>query len=101
MTDLVPATDIERIVGAQRHATLHLGRAVSDEQTVYILHSQQCLDSGIDLRACEYSLALDNGIEPDDWDGREDLAVVLEIVDSEINHPGYLYGGADAPGAAG
>ena len=54
MSNLVPAEDIERIVGAQRHASRHYGRAVSAEQTVYILHSQQCKDSGIDLCDCEF-----------------------------------------------
>lgn len=67
MTDLVDPTEIERIVGARRHPIHHLARAVSSEQTVYILHSQRCKDSGIDLRACEFSLALDNGIREHEW----------------------------------
>jgi hypothetical protein len=50
MSDLVPAEDIERIVGAPRHYQAHYGCAVSSEQTVYILHSKRCLGSGIDLR---------------------------------------------------
>ena len=79
MSNLVPAEDIERIVGAQRHASRHYGRAVSAEQTVYILHSQQCKDSGIDLRDCEFSQALDLGIVESDWDGQEDTPVSLEI----------------------
>lgn len=33
MTNLVPADDIERIVGIKRHQTKHYGRAVSAEQT--------------------------------------------------------------------
>jgi hypothetical protein len=67
MTNLVPADQIERLVGARRHPLAHLGRAVSAEQTVYILHSHACKDSGIDLRACDYSRALDRGIDPIDW----------------------------------
>lgn len=63
MSDLVPADRIEEVVGAPRHRTEHIGRAVSDEQTVYILHSHECRDSGIDLRECEYSVALDLGID--------------------------------------
>lgn len=59
MTNFVPADQIERIVGARRHATHHLGRAVSAEQAVYILHSVACKDSGLDLRECPFSLALD------------------------------------------
>ncbi|GAA2180924.1 hypothetical protein GCM10009785_13700 [Brooklawnia cerclae] len=63
MSDLVDHSQIEQIVGAKRHPTDHWGRAVSADQTVYILHSQACLDSGIDLRECPYSQALDRGIE--------------------------------------
>ena len=33
MTDLVPADQIEQIVGARRHPLAHLGRAVSAELT--------------------------------------------------------------------
>lgn len=77
MTDIVPAAEIEQIVGARRHAHQHLGRAVSAEQTVYILHSEKCRDSGIDLRECRWSLMLDNGIDLSWWEGHEDRAVVL------------------------
>ena len=38
MSDLVNPADIERIVGVQRHPKRHYARAVSAEQTVYILH---------------------------------------------------------------
>ncbi len=75
MTDIVPAEDIERIVGVPRHAHQHWGRAVSAEQKVYILHSQKCLDSISDLTGCPYSLALDDGIDIEDW--TEDVAVPL------------------------
>ena len=77
MSDLVSPSEIEQIVGAHRHSHQHLGRAVSDEQTVYILHSQRCKDSGIDLRECDWSLALDRGIDPGDWMDYEDRPVVL------------------------
>lgn len=62
MSDLVPTADIERIVGIERHQTAHYARAVSAEETVYILHSHDCKNSGIDLRECRYSIALDRGI---------------------------------------
>lgn len=82
VSDIVPSKDIERIVGAKRHPTQHLARAVSAEQTVYILHSQACLDSGIDLRECDYSLALDRGIHGlHEWSGREDMPVVVGMWD--------------------
>lgn len=63
MTDIVPTEDIDRIVGVPRHPTQHWGRAVSAEQTVYILHSQECKDSTPDLRDCPYSLSLDDGVD--------------------------------------
>lgn len=77
MTDLVRTEDIERIVGIERHQTAHYGRAVSAEQTVYILHSHDCKNSGIDLRRCRYSEALDRGILMAQWTGYEDRPVLL------------------------
>ena len=84
MADLVPAEQIEAIVGASRHAAQHLGRAVSSEQVVYVLHSQRCLDSGIDLRDCEWSKALDVGIDPADWRDFEDRPVALAIIKGRL-----------------
>lgn len=76
MTDLVPPGKIEQLVGARRHRTAHIVHAVSSERAVYILHSQECLDDclirGVDLRQCRFSIALDRGIEPERWAGRED-----------------------------
>lgn len=63
MTKLVPTDQIEHIVGRKRDQTTHYARAVTAEQTVYILHSQQCVDTTPDLRECPYSAALDKGIE--------------------------------------
>lgn len=86
MTDLVNPTQIEQIVGHMRHETLHYGRAVSDEGIIYILHSKKCLDSEVDLRYCEYSMALDNGVYDvwTLWEEFLDTPVPLGIVD------GYL-----------
>lgn len=84
MTELVPTDQIERIVGARRHDHQHLGRAVSAEQKVYILHSAKCRDSGIDLRECEWSRALDRGIDPADWARFEDRPVVLAVIKSRL-----------------
>lgn len=81
MTRLEPSDHIESIVGAKRDATLHIGRAVSAEQRVYIMHSKKCSDSGIDLRDCSFSVALDGGIDAQEWDGMEDKAVVLHIAE--------------------
>ena len=79
MTELVDASEIEQIVGTERHPTQHRGRAVSRELMVYILHSEQCRDGGVDLRECPFSVALDHGIFADDWDGQEDRPVTLTI----------------------
>ncbi len=87
MTNLVDPDRIEGIVGARRHETLHIGRAVSAEQTVYILHSQECKDSGIDLRSCEYSVALDRGIDPTAWVEDEARLLSIDLSGSLANHP--------------
>jgi hypothetical protein len=79
MTDLVNPAKIEQIVGTNRHRKAHYGRAVSAEQTVYILHSQECVDSGIDLRKCRFSLALDLGIDEYEWSQMEDRPVPLTV----------------------
>lgn len=79
MSEPVDPTRIEQIVGVKRHRQVHYGRAVSSERTVYILHSQQCLDSGVDLRQCRFSRALDRGIEMARWGYRQDMAVVLGV----------------------
>lgn len=65
MADLVPADRIEQIVGATRHQTEHIGRAVSAEEMVYILHSRECRDSTPDLRDCPFSRAMDQGVGRD------------------------------------
>lgn len=79
MTTLVPPDRIESLVGARRHRAAHIGRAVSAEQTVYILHSRACKNSGIDLRECRFSLALDSGIVAEQWRGQEDRPVFLGV----------------------
>ena len=84
MSALVPPTEIEGIVGAQRDRTTHLGRAISAEEVVYVLHSQECLDSGADLRECPFSLALDLGINPRRWKHFLDQTVGLVIVGSKL-----------------
>lgn len=79
MSELVDRSRIEQIVGIRRDAHQHVARAVSAEGMVYILHSQRCLDAGIDLRQCPYSLALDNGIETSDWTHLMDLPVAVTV----------------------
>lgn len=79
MTELVPTAEIESIVGVSRHPTEHYARAVSAEEQVYILHSRECLDSGVDLRECKFSLALDLGLDLFEWHGHEDTAVAIAV----------------------
>lgn len=86
MSELVDSNRIEEKVGALRHYYLHRGRAVSSEQAFYILHSQVCIDSGVDLRECPFSHALDRGIDLTVWDGWKDSAVNLCVAEN-----GYLY----------
>lgn len=78
MSDRVPSDEIEAIVGAKRDPYLHQAKAVSAEQTVYVLHSQACLDSGIGLPMCRFSLALDNGIREDEW--VQDEPTVVKVI---------------------
>ena len=79
MSSRVDPSQIETIVGTSRHAMLHVARAVSDEQQVYILHSARCLDRGIDLLDCDYSLALDEGIDEAEWVNSMDKPVHVSI----------------------
>jgi hypothetical protein len=77
--ELVDPTKIETIVGIQRDEHRHWGRAVSEEQTVYILHSKHCVDHNKDLRYCAYSKALDEGIQLQDWYGSTDRPVKVAL----------------------
>lgn len=79
MSQLETEAKTIEVVGIPRQATEHMGRAVSAEQRVYILHSQECKNSGIDLRECPFSIALDDGIDPDVWREYEDIPVTLAI----------------------
>lgn len=96
MTDLVPRKHIERIVGITRHRTAHFGRAVSDEQVFYILHSQKCLDSQPDLRDCLYSRALDRGIDTWVWSYLQDRPALLNIMNGRLV-PGTILRGEEEP----
>lgn len=79
MTDLVDPNIIQEIVGRPRHPVAHLGRAVSEEGQVYILHSQWCKERTRDLRDCVYSRALDRGIDLALWADYEDQPVRLGL----------------------
>lgn len=86
MTEIVPADEIEDIVGAPRQPFTHLGRAVSSEQIFYILHPKWCLDTQGDLRQCEYSLALACG-DVDVVDEDVTLALSMDQYDWLVGIP--------------
>lgn len=77
MTEKIPAWEVEGVVGAKRHPTLHLGRMDTYKGKVYVLHSQECLEKTEDLRDCWFSHALDKGVKPTEWRGYENQPVVL------------------------
>lgn len=85
MSEAVDPTEIEGVVGVARHATDHFVRAVSAEQTVYILHSEKCRAMFADLRECPFSVALDRGIEHPTpwgpWSRLQNRPVRVQIVD--------------------
>lgn len=84
MTNLVPAEEIEQIVGIRRHETLHYARAVTDDQTVYILHSAACKMTTPDLRVCPFSVALDRGIRLRDWADKTDQPARVAVRDGRL-----------------
>lgn len=91
MTYVVPADQIEGLVGAKRHSVKHLGRLSSDStaeplsdewwltSSFYILHSEHCKANTPDLRTCVFSEALDAGLEESDWTGYQGKTVVLAV----------------------
>ena len=81
MTDLVDPQNIETIVGARRHPYRHIALADTATETVYILHASGCFHrgDGNDLRNCRYSLALDAGIDRDQWVGHEDAPTYVGL----------------------
>lgn len=58
---VVPATEVEHIVGQQRWHFEHIG--IVSGGTVTILHSHQCRRTLEDLRECEFSRALARGVD--------------------------------------
>jgi hypothetical protein len=78
MSELENPHEIESIVRAKRHPTKHLGRLVSDDETIYILHSAECVAAPADLRECRFSQALDRGASPR-WEEFRDRAVTLGL----------------------
>lgn len=76
--ELADVETIEEKVVSKRHLHYHLGRVRTDEKVFYILHSQACKDTGIDLRQCVFSLAFDK-TSPYSWNGPLNATVRLGI----------------------
>lgn len=95
MTDLVDPAEIETLVGAPRHDTLHLGRLDTTRQAVFILHSAECRATIDDLRHCRFSIALDEGIDELLWRGWKNRPVTLAVL-----MDGYLTPATEAPTSA-
>lgn len=90
MSQVVPHTEIEDIVGVKRHPTEHWGRGVLAENRFYILHSAECFLGSEDLTECPYSRAMDLGILPIDFIALEESPVRLAIGDGQlIPHPAH------------
>lgn len=77
MVDRVAASEIETLVGIERHRARHFGRADSVRGKFFILHSDACRRAALPLADCDFSLALERGINEADWYGHEDRPVAL------------------------
>lgn len=85
MSALVPDDEIVGIVGIKRDLFKHYARAVSTDQTVYILHSLICKSTVEDLRKCAFSVALDRGIRLQVWGEWQDRTVMVAVTtDGEL-----------------
>lgn len=84
MSEPVPREKIEEIVGHARHPRIHYGRAVSETETFYILHSQQCLEQYDDLSYCPFSIAMDLGLNLPMWAFHMDQPVPIGVYDGEL-----------------
>ena len=79
MTKPINPGTIQEIVGVERDPEQHIGRAISEHDMVYILHSRKCMETQHDMRDCEFSLELDEGIDLEIWKDFQDQPVYLEI----------------------
>lgn len=84
MSSLEEPSKVEEIVGVRRHSYAHIARAVSSEEKVYILHSEMCVNTSIDLRDCWFSLSLDRGLIEADWEGWIDHPTIVVVEDGYI-----------------
>lgn len=79
MTEIVPADEIEKIVGVKR-SFVHIAKAYSSNQLIYILHSHLCRETIKDLRNCVFSKSLFyKGINQDIWADYQDISVPVTL----------------------
>lgn len=94
MPEPIPATEVETLVGIQRHATDHYARSDSKARRTYVLHSKECLSEADDLPAadCVFSAAQDLGIDEvaSEWEGCEDQPLKVELDDDGYMVPAYV-----------
>lgn len=79
MSTRIPRSQVEQVVGARRHQTLHIARWRLDSWQLCILHPEVCKVVHADLRDCPLSLALDHmsDADGDHWPLDEPVFVVL------------------------
>ncbi len=79
MSEIVPADQIEGLVGIERHAIHHYARVNSDEQIFYVLHSKSCLSLERPITQCGFTYALDRGIDEYLWSDFMDTPVRVRV----------------------
>lgn len=80
MTECVTWEQMQEVFGIPRLDHVHVAKAVSDEQVLYILHSQDCLDRTEDLRTCPYAEAQNQGVDEAAWEPYLDKIVVVALM---------------------
>ena len=96
MSNKVDPNQIEEIVGTKRNRKAHIGKFVSEEDKVYIMHSRECVVAHEDLRQCKFSLAMDTGLPEKAWNKYADKTVLLGIMKDflvpliELNEAGQV-----------
>lgn len=87
MAELMGVTELRSVFkDIERPEGDHLGYARSEVEAVYVMHSRACLRTPHQgsLLDCEYSLALDEGIDTERWKDHQDTVVKIEIEDGRL-----------------
>lgn len=83
MVSVVPADEIETIVGTRRKAQQHIARASSQDEQIYVLHSALCVKRR-EITECAYTQALDNGINMEVWEDHQDEPVEVMVSNGRL-----------------